>query len=77
MKIKNNTGFIGSTFKEDLAKKDYTAIKAFLLFLVAVGLGILFVDFIGFLAWIISGQFPVDSFYLGSITSNLIQFLIG
>jgi len=34
---------------------------------------ILAIDFLGFMAWIISGQYPADSFYLGSITAHILQ----
>ena len=38
-------------------------------------LAILAVDFFGFMAWILSGQTPGDSFYIGAITTNIIRAL--
>ena len=32
-------------------------------------------DFIGFTAWVLSGQFPVDNFYLGTGTAHLIGLI--
>ena len=37
---------------------------------------IVFIDFLGFTAWIISGQMPSDSFYLGSITANILKAIL-
>ena len=37
---------------------------------------ILFIDFIGFLAWGLSGQFPVDNCYIGAITKSVLHFII-
>lgn len=34
---------------------------------------IMVADFFGFLVWGMSGQFPVDNFYLGSITRHILQ----
>lgn len=34
---------------------------------------IIAVDFVGFLAWGFSGQTPVDGFYVGAITRNVLQ----
>lgn len=39
-------------------------------------LAILAIDFLAFLLWIVSGQTPVDEFYIGSITSNILQAII-
>lgn len=33
----------------------------------------LVIDFLFFLAWAMSGQMPVDSFYIGAITRNILQ----
>lgn len=35
---------------------------------------VLIVDFVGFVAWAFSGQYPVDDFYIGSITMHIILF---
>jgi len=37
---------------------------------------ILVVDFFGFMAWALSGQQPVDGFYLGAITANILRAII-
>jgi hypothetical protein len=34
------------------------------------------IDFAGFIGWIVSGQTPVDGFYLGRITVEVIKFFI-
>jgi len=36
---------------------------------------VLVLDAIGFMFWILSGQHPVDQFYVGSITANIIRAL--
>ena len=44
---------------------------------VLIGLiGYMFFDLLGFIAWSLSGQFPVDSFYLGRITYEIIKIII-
>jgi hypothetical protein len=37
---------------------------------------IMFIDFMGFMAWIISGQNPDDGLYIGSITTNLLKIIL-
>jgi len=37
---------------------------------------LLFVDFVGFIAWTMSVQFPVDNFYIGTITTHVLRFII-
>lgn len=37
---------------------------------------ILIVDAIGFLVWALSGQQPVDNFYVGTITTHVLQSII-
>lgn len=37
---------------------------------------ILIIDMLGFVVWIISGQLPVDSFYIGTITAHILQAII-
>lgn len=34
---------------------------------------ILLADFIGLLAWIASGQYPADDFFIGTITVHIIK----
>jgi hypothetical protein len=36
----------------------------------------LVIDFIGCMAWGLSGQFPADSFYIGAISRNILQALL-
>lgn len=38
-------------------------------------LGVMAFDFIGFMAWATSGQLPVDSFYVGTITTHLLKLI--
>lgn len=38
---------------------------------------ILALDFGAFVLWILSGQVPVDGFYMGAITANIIRAIIG
>lgn len=42
-------------------------------FIGALAWGLLFIDFLGFVAWAMSGQFPADNFYIGSITTQIIK----
>lgn len=37
-------------------------------------LAILLIDFMGMLCWIYSGQQPIDNFYIGTISTNIIRF---
>lgn len=37
---------------------------------------ILVIDFIGFIAWAMSGQMPVDNFYIGTISAHVIGAII-
>lgn len=37
---------------------------------------VLVIDFLGFTAWAMSGQRPVDSFYVGTITTHALQAVI-
>lgn len=37
---------------------------------------ILALDFFAFTLWIVSGQHPVDGFYLGAITANIIKTIL-
>lgn len=49
--------------------------KAFTLIFNIVSL-ILVIDALGFMAWAMSGQFPVDNFYIGSITMHIIKLFV-
>lgn len=37
---------------------------------------ILSIDFLGFMFWIILGQYPVDGFYIGRYTIEIIKLLV-
>jgi hypothetical protein len=37
---------------------------------------ILLVDAFGFMAWIYSGQTPVDNFYIGTITAHVLKLFL-
>jgi len=41
-----------------------------------VAIAILAIDLLGFLAWVLSGQVPVDGFYVGAITTNMLKMLL-
>lgn len=37
---------------------------------------VLVIDFLGFTAWVMSGQRPVDNFYVGTITTHALKAVI-
>lgn len=37
---------------------------------------VLVIDALGFTAWALSGQHPVDGFYIGTITTHTLQAII-
>lgn len=41
-----------------------------------IAVGILAVDAIGFFAWVASGQYPADGFYIGTITAHILKLFI-
>lgn len=41
-----------------------------------VAIIILAIDFVGFLGWAMSGQRPVDNFYVGTITTHALRAVI-
>lgn len=43
--------------------------------IVTLILGYLALDVLGFMLWAISGQYPVDSFYVGTITTHLLALI--
>ena len=51
-------------------------IKDILAFTAGIVIAILVLDFVCFWCWIISGQLPVDNFYLGTITAHFISLII-
>ena len=38
--------------------------------------GYLMLDFVFFFIWVESGQVPVDGFYLGNLTTNILKIII-
>jgi hypothetical protein len=42
---------------------------------VAVVVGILLIDLAGFILWALSGQTPIDGFYIGAITNWTINLI--
>jgi len=51
-------------------------LKEALFFLAIVISAAMILDFAGFLLWQIMGQTPADNFYLGTITTHIIQAII-
>jgi hypothetical protein len=45
-------------------------------FAFATVLIVLAIDFVGMVAWSISGQFPLDGFYVGRISTEIIRLFI-
>jgi hypothetical protein len=45
-------------------------------FALATVLIVIAIDFVGMVAWIISGQLPVDGFYVGRISTEIIRLFI-
>ena len=41
-----------------------------------IALVVLAIDFLGFVGWAMSGQHPVDNFYVGTITTHALQAII-
>lgn len=37
--------------------------------------GLLALDVLGFIAWVMSGQIPVDGYYLGTITAHALRLV--
>ena len=35
------------------------------------------IDFVGFVAWVMSGQIPPDAVFVGAITKGILSLLIG
>ncbi|MEK6897598.1 MAG: hypothetical protein AABW93_03655 [Nanoarchaeota archaeon] len=42
----------------------------------AVIAAILLIDIFGFLLWIMSGQYPTDNFYIGTITAHILRAIL-
>ena len=63
------------TRNQRLGKPDYNFAQASLMFLVALIVGILLIDLAGFILWALSGQTPIDGFYIGAITNWTINLI--
>lgn len=37
---------------------------------------VMIIDFLGFIAWVASGQTPVDGFYVGRLTTELLKLIL-
>jgi len=37
---------------------------------------VLALDILGFIAWVLSGQHPLDNFYIGTITAHVLRAII-
>ena len=51
--------------------------KNFLTTASAILVGYLAIDMLAFIAWALSGQHPVDNFYIGSITAHILRAILG
>ena len=38
---------------------------------------VLVIDALGLMLWVVSGQHPVDEFYLGTITAHVVAWVVG
>lgn len=41
--------------------------------IVVIAIVLLAIDFVGMIAWGMSGQHPVDNFYIGSVSTHIIR----
>lgn len=39
-------------------------------------IGVLLVDAGGFMLWVVSGQHPLDNFYIGTITAHVVAWVV-
>lgn len=44
--------------------------------ILTIAVVVIAIDVLGFLAWGMSGQMPVDGFYVGAITRNVLQAIL-
>ena len=51
-------------------------IMQYIKYTTCVVITVLSIDFIGFIAWIASGQLPVSDWYIGMITASIIRLFI-
>jgi hypothetical protein len=76
--MKNDIKFPTQRYAHQVAygptKREYAI--AILKLLGYVSIAILAIDFLVFCGWIISGQHPVDGFYIGSITANILKAIL-
>ena len=54
----------------------YKTMKTIIKIVIGVIVGVLIADFVGFLAWIYSGQVPSGGFWLGRITFEILKSII-
>lgn len=52
-----------------------TNMKQIINVLLSVMMVALIVDAVAFVMWALSGQSPIDGFYIGAITKNIIHFV--
>lgn len=57
--------------KNNFGRKFFNFLDMWFMFVVIV----LVLDFLCFISWAMSGQFPTDNFYLGAITRNVLQLI--
>ena len=50
--------------------------KTIIKIVIGVIVGVLMADFVGFLAWVYSGQVPSGGFWLGRITFEILKSII-
>lgn len=72
--MKHKTNFDGINRYHQPTNGEYAI--AILKLIGYVSIAILAIDFIVFCGWIISGQHPVDGFYIGSITANILKAIL-
>jgi len=53
-----------------------TNMKQFINVLLSVMMVALIVDAVAFVMWSLSGQTPIDGFYIGAITKNILHFVV-
>jgi hypothetical protein len=44
--------------------------------IIKIIIAIMIFDFVCFCAWVLSGQQPLDNFYFGAITGNIIKLFL-
>jgi len=57
-------------------KQNMDTFKNIVKYAAAIIAFILIMDVLGFLAWVYSGQYPTDEFYLGTITTHALVWML-